>query len=108
MELKELLNNLTDISKQDRAELLNTHPLQWLDKRIRVSVWKIKYSYTTNRGNNKEHTKYMFGDSNAWDLVENVFNLWIEEFNINYPNRSISNVKILDVVFMDEFTLSLD
>ena len=81
MTLLDIINNLTNILKEQKEELQNTHPLQWLKTEIKIPICKITYSYITVRDNDKKHTKYIIADENSWDLVENIFNQWIDKIS---------------------------
>ena len=73
-----------------------------------IYSWKIKYKYTTARGNPKEAVKYMFLDKNAWDSVDQEFMNYIKELNEKYPERIASNVEILDAVYFGKLYLELE
>ncbi|MEG2289658.1 MAG: hypothetical protein RSC24_06790 [Clostridium sp.] len=64
---------------------------------IRMTLHKIKYTYTTVRGNKKDGIKYLITDSINPQIDLNAKLLsWVEEFNNNKPHRAISNVKFLE------------
>ena len=58
--------------------------------------------------NEIEADKYIIRDSTAWDYVEDEFKRYIEEQNRKYPERKLSNVKILDCTFMGTSILELE
>lgn len=84
------------------------HPKQLIGDYIPIPVWKIHYSYVTSRGNPKEADKYIIRDNISWDCLDIEFNKYIEEQNENYPERKLSNVKILDCNFMGTAVLELE
>ena len=96
------------INDSDMQEVLNAHPKQIIGDYISISVWRINYSYTTARGNNKEAIKYLFREECAWDCIEYVFDRYIEKQNEKYPERKLSNVKILDTNFLGELEIELE
>ena len=52
-------------------EFKQCHPKQIISEEVSIPIWKVKYSYNTNRGNPKTATKYLFLEESAWDMVEN-------------------------------------
>lgn len=89
-------------------EFKNIHPKQLISEEIPIPVWKIHYSYYTARGNTKEADKYLLDNENAWDRVEDQFMSYIKEQNKKYPDRKLSNVKILDSYLMGKIYLKLE
>ena len=59
---------------------------------LRIPLIQVKYSYQTNRGNEREKESFIFSNS----FCEQQFLSWINNFNAKYPYRCLSNVKILD------------
>jgi hypothetical protein len=106
--MQQTISKLQNISTNTKQSLLNTHPSQWLNNEIKFPIWKIKYSYITNRGNKKEHIKYLIADEQSWDLIDPMFDRWLDDFNDKHPERMLSNVEILDTEFMDEYLLPLE
>lgn len=92
----------------DMYEFLEIHPKQLISTELRVPVWRIHYSYVTARGNLKEADKYIIDYEFSWDRIEIVFGKYIQELNDNYPERKVSNVKILDASFLGEVFLKLE
>ena len=90
------------------TEVLECHPLQIASECVEIPVWKIEYSYQTQRGNNKTATKYLFLEEYSWDKVENEFMKHIQNLNDKRPERKLSNVKILDANFMGKLILELE
>lgn len=101
-----LKNCLYDDS--DMEEFKNIHPKQLISELIPIPVWKIRYFYYTARGNPKEADKYILDNENAWDRIEDEFMRYIEEQNEKYPERKLSNVKILDSCLMGKVYLKLE
>lgn len=108
IKIKDVIKNLININTNTKEELQEIHPKQWLYKPLPIPIWKIKYSYTTVRGNDKEYCKYIIANETDWDCVEWEFNNWLEEFNNDNPERQLSNVQILDTEFLGEFLLELE
>lgn len=89
-------------------EFKNCNPKQIVSDRIIIPIWKVVYSYSTNRGNYKEATKYLLLHLSEWDLVERCFETYIVNFNETHPERNLSNVKILDMDYFGEVFLDLE
>ena len=107
IKIKDVIKNLINIDTNIKEELQEIHPKQWLYQPLPIPIWKIKYSYTTARGNNREYYKYVMVDETDWNSLEHRFNYWLEEFNNENPKRQLSNVQILDTEFLGEFLLEL-
>lgn len=108
MKLKDCISELKNISLYKKEKLFNSNPKQWINQEIKFPVWVINYSYVTNRGNPKQHSKYFIGGEDEWDLLENVFNQEIQNFNERNPERAISNVQILEMTFAGEYIIPLE
>ncbi len=106
--IKDIIDNLTNVSISTQKKLQAIHPEQWLDNLLKVPIWQIKYAYTTVRNNDKPHFKYLMAGENEWDIIEPEFNYWLENFNNDNPERQLSNVEILDTEFLGEFLLELE
>ena len=105
------ISELQAVCKYDDSEMeevKNCHPKQIASEVILIPTWKIKYKYTTARGNPKEAVKYMFLDKNAWDSVDQEFINYIKELNEKHPERIVSNVEILDAVYFGKLYLELE
>lgn len=89
-------------------EFKHIHPKQLISEEIPIPIWKVHYSYYTARGNPKEADKYSIKDEEAWDYIENEFNQYIQDQNEKYPERKLSNVKILDITFIGYVYLPLE
>ena len=70
--------------------------MKFIDDDIKFNIYKVTYTYKTLRGNNKENHKYMI--ANDFDDAKLKLIKYINEFNRSNSHRTISNVKILDVV----------
>lgn len=81
-------------------DLKNDFMIKCIDIPKRFSIFKIRYSYKTKRGNWKENYKYLFAD----DCPDSKFKFleYIADFNRKKPYRAISNVKILGVTYMGD------
>lgn len=71
--------------------------------KVRCRIYKVSYTYVTNRGNSRENNIYLasYGNINA----EKEFLEYIEYLNIKKPYRAISNVKILDIELMGDMEI---
>ena len=107
IKITELLSECK-LDNSDMEEFKTIHPKQLIGDYVPIPVWKINYSYHTARGNPKEADKYIIRDESAWDLVDIEFKNYIEEQNKKYPERKLSNVKILDCTFMGTAILELE
>lgn len=98
-----------DITEDMKAILKDLHPSMIIGSGVLgMTVYKVSYGYITKRGNYKEAYKMLFlkeGDPiNYLDsferdiMIEGLIQRYIDNFNIMYPYRAISNVKILDIV----------
>ena len=67
-------------------------PNQWLTD-IKVTEKTIRYSYTTVRAVDKEYFKNIFCFDD--EKPEDIFYLWVKEFNSNFKFKELRNVKIL-------------
>lgn len=85
-------------NNNDREILQKINPKQIVDNsNISISVFEVKYSYTTVRGNKKERVKIFIKDGlNPERDMMTDFNFYINNFNKNNPYRKLSNVKFLD------------
>ena len=92
----------------DMKEFKQIHPKQLISDEISIPVWKIQYSYYTARGNPKDAVKYILDNENAWDRIEDRFMNYIKEQNEKFPERKLSNVKILDSDLMGKVYLKLE
>lgn len=70
---------------------------------IRCRIYKVSYTYETNRGNSRENNLYLvsYGITNA----KKEFLEYIESRNIKKPYRAISNVKILGIELMGDMEI---
>lgn len=108
MKIKNIIDNLIEIDNDIKNELQKAHPKQWLNEVIKIPIWKIKYEYTTVRNNHKIYYKYFIADETDWDLIEPEFNFQLKCFNENNPERKLSNVQILDIKFLGDFSLPIE
>lgn len=86
------------INKNDKKILQKINPKQIVDNvSIDISVFEVRYSYTTVRGNKKERVKIFIKDGlNPERDMMTDFNFYINNFNKNNQYRKLSNVKFLD------------
>lgn len=107
MTVSKLQNDCT-IDDSAMSEFKECHPKQIISSELIIPVWKVIYSYTTARGNNKEAVKYLLRHHVDYDVVEKDFIQYFDEFNEKYPERKISNVKILDMDFLGKAYIKLE
>ena len=89
-------------------EFKTCHPKQIISTEIPIPIWRIKYSYYTQRGNPKTANKYLLRDESEWEVVDVEFNNYIKSYNEKNPERQLSNVKILDIEFIGKVYLELE
>lgn len=66
-----------------------------IPSKIEVFTYKIKFTYQTVRGNEKEQERLIKAIN--MDRAKEQWYLWIWSFNEKQPYRAMSNAKILDV-----------
>ncbi len=76
--------------------------MKFIDHTNRFNVYKVRYTYKTNRGNQKENHKYLIADDN--EDAKFKFIEYINDFNNEKPYRAVSNVKILDTELLGTLT----
>ena len=96
------------IDDSDMEEFIKCNPKQLISQELIVPVWRVLYSYTTNRGNYKEATKYLLRHQADYDVVDRDFEMYIERFNEIHPERKLSNVRILDIDFLGKAYIALE
>lgn len=106
MTVSELQKNCC-IDDSAMLEFVEAHPRQVISEEIAIPVWKITYQYTTKRNNSKTAIKYVILEENCWDLIDAEFAKYIEENNEKYPEKAISNVRILETEFLGKAFLDL-
>jgi hypothetical protein len=75
------------------------HPKQIINKvdNLKVSMFKVKYEYTTDRNNKKEGEKYfLLNTLNPQADLQKELLEYVQDYNENNEHRQISNVKFLD------------
>ena len=90
-------------TEEYRAFLKRLHPKQMLNMRITIPLYRVRYSYTTRRGNTRQSEKFFF----ATLEVEMKLKDWFEDENRERPYRAVSNVEILDIDRVAYATLPL-
>lgn len=61
-----------------------------------VSIYEVEYQYTTVRNNRKDGVKNFLVSTSSPEMnMTRDFNEYIKKYNIENPNRQLSNVKIL-------------
>lgn len=97
--------------KVNKDYLLNKKRIEFnrqklINNNLKLYLYKITYTYKTNRGNKKENYKIMF--NNNIDELEAKYKFieYINDYNRKHPNRAILNVKILKTSF-EEIILQL-
>ncbi len=92
-----LFGSIVDTETTER--LYKVHPAQVIGE-IKVPLFKVVYSYITNKGNIKKHEKFIFLIQEHEDCfmeIEMKFDDWVKDYNASHPYRAISNVQILEV-----------
>lgn len=92
------------ITKDDNVdfELPVDFNMKFIEKKTIFKVYKVRYTYKTNKGNPKENYKYLIADYEEQAKLD--FIEYINKFNREKPFRAISNVKILDIVLLGNVT----
>lgn len=96
---KENIRWVTPTIKDFKSFISSINPMQLIfhNCNINLMIFKVSYKYTTVRGNKKDGTKFFVVNTcNPEFNTKNLFYSWIDEFNKNNNNRSLSNVKFLD------------
>ncbi|MCX7923854.1 MAG: transposase [Clostridia bacterium] len=93
-----------------KERLTNIHPSQLITSRLKIPLFRIRFSYTTPRGNHREHEKYMFTSKHDECHMEAQMNFesWVEDYNREHPHRKMSNVNILDIEYISDARLSIE
>lgn len=76
----------------------NIHPKQVISKiSLKVTVYEVKYEYTTGRGNRRKGVKYFLFQtlSPEIDMKYELYK-WIKEYNMQNKHRKLLNVKFLN------------
>lgn len=98
-------------TEEYRAFLKRLHPKQMLNMRITIPLYRVRYSYTTRRGNIRQSEKFFFATAGEHEElaleVEMKLKDWFEEENRERPYRVVSNVEILDIDRVAYATLPL-
>ncbi len=98
-------------TEEYRAFLKRLHPKQILNMRITIPLYRVHYSYTTQRGNIRQGEKFFFATAGEHEdihfEVEMQLKDWFEDENRERPYRAVSNVEILDIDRVAYATLSL-
>ena len=76
--------------------------MKFIEEDIKFNVYKIRYTYKTNKNNPKENYKYTMAENQEEARFK--FIEYINNFNKQKPYRAISNVKILDVELLGTVT----
>lgn len=76
--------------------------MKFIEEDYRFNVYKVIYTYKTNRGNPRENYKYLISQNNEEAKLKTIE--YLNKFNREKPYRSISNVKILDVELLGTVT----
>lgn len=97
------VNKIKLISLLEDQESLNVsfkdiHPKQIVSSiSLKVTVYKVDYEYTTNRGNRKDGCKYFILQTlNPEVDMKYELSKWVKRYNIENKNRQLLNVKFLN------------
>ncbi len=98
------------ITEQVNDELRNVHPSQIIMMPQTMILYRVKISYRTLRGRERESSKYVFFPDDNHEPMEVDMKVLchIEDENKSMPYRAISNVKILEVESMAKTSLSIE
>lgn len=102
------LQAICEYNDSDMEEFTKCHPKQIISDQITIPIWKIIYRYKTTRGNDRTATKYIILEECSWDMIDDEFQHYIAEFNEKHPERKLSNVEILDSVFLGKVYIPLE
>lgn len=98
-------------TEEYRAFLKRLHPKQILNMWLTVPLYRVRYSYMTQRGNIRQSEKYFFALAGEHEElafeVEIKLKDWFEQENREKPYRAVSNVEILDIDRIAYATLHL-
>lgn len=109
IKIKQFLKELYIGGTKSKNELLQSHPLQWISGNVSIPVWKVSYKYNLQNGKEKQHNKYIILPEYSTDEdIMSQLKIWVESYNNIHPYRSLSNVEILDMKFMDSVELILE
>ena len=99
------LNLILDTGKfsdnKIKDALANIHPKQIVNRigDIIITMFEVKYQYTTVRGNKKEGSKtFMFNSPSPERDMSNELEYYILDYNKENPSRELSNVKFLESI----------
>lgn len=83
-------------------DILNeVHPKQIVYAGEFMSIYKVTYSYVTKRNNKRQGIKYFICNSyNPQKDLTPEMTRYVNDFNNKYPYKQISNVKILETVWL--------
>ena len=98
-------------TEEYRAFLKRLHPKQILNMQLTIPLYRVQYSYMTQRGHVRQSEKYFFATAGEHDElymeVEMKLQDWFEDENRRRPYRAVSNVTILDISRVAYATLTL-
>jgi hypothetical protein len=99
MDLKLILDTGRFSDNKMKDKLINIHPKQIVNRlgNITITMFEVKYQYTTVRGNKKEGSKtFMFNSPSPERDMNKELEYYILDYNKENPNRELSNVKFLE------------
>lgn len=91
------MNSYNLIGIQDTLNKI--HPKQIVNKvgNLTMSMFLVKYEYTTNRNNKKQGEKYfLLNTFNPQADLSLELESWVKDYNEENKHRQISNVKFLE------------
>lgn len=100
MRVGNVANKDGDFSKDNFAHTFahKIHPKQVVNKvgDIPITFYEVEYEYTTVRGNRRTGVKYFMYNTFSPEVnMERSLKEWVENFNEEYPERKLLNVKFL-------------
>lgn len=99
MNLNLILNTGKFSDNKMKGKLVNIHPKQMVNRigNIFITMFEVKYQYTTVRGNKKEGSKtFMFNSPSPERDMSKELEYYILDYNKENPSRELSNVKFLE------------
>jgi hypothetical protein len=99
MNLNLILNTGKFSDKKMKDKLVNIHPKQVVNRigNIFITMFEVKYQYTTVRGNKKEGSKtFMFNSPSPERDMNKELEYYILDYNKENPSRELLNVKFLE------------
>jgi len=104
MELDTILKSgrFSDVKVKETLVAINPRQVVNTIGDITITIYEVKYQYTTVRNNRKNGTKYFIMNSCSPEQnMEKQLELYIQNYNKDNPSRLLSNVKFLEGKCLD-------